>query len=67
MAFTYFDAAGQAEAFLGRLARALRPDGFLIIGGHERLPDEGAMFEAAVHGSPVYRRVPARAEAKGRA
>ncbi len=66
VAFTYFDAAGQAEA-LRRLARALRPDGFLIIGGHERLPGEGSTFEAAVHGSPIYRRVPARVEATRRA
>jgi chemotaxis protein methyltransferase CheR len=38
LAFTYFDAAGQARA-LGVLAEHLAPDGVLVVGRRERLPD----------------------------
>lgn len=38
LAFTYFDDAGQRRA-LSRLAGALRPNGWLVIGKHEALPE----------------------------
>jgi chemotaxis protein methyltransferase CheR len=54
-AFTYFGAEKQ-RATLDRLAERLRPNGFLIIGDHEKLPKGGPAFERAADALPVYRR-----------
>ncbi len=54
-AFTYFDDRGQRST-LHRLTQRLQPDGFLIVGGHERLPHDDAHFTPAVNGLPVFRR-----------
>lgn len=43
LAFTYFEPPLQKRV-LGRLTIRLRPDGFLVIGAHEALPDGGAEF-----------------------
>jgi chemotaxis protein methyltransferase CheR len=55
VAFTYFDADGQREA-LARIASKLRPEGLLVIGGHEELPGDALGFEQAADAMPVYRR-----------
>lgn len=39
LAFTYFDAEAQRH-FLDRIAEVLRPGGALVIGRHERLPED---------------------------
>lgn len=39
LAFTYFDAAAQ-RGFLDRVVERLRPGGALVIGRHERLPED---------------------------
>lgn len=54
MAFTYFDAAGQ-RAVLEGLAKRTALGGLLVIGDHERLPNE-AGFEQVDKGLPVFRR-----------
>ncbi len=54
-AFTYFDTDGQCE-ILVRIVERLRPDGLLIIGGHEQLPEGGPAFVLAADSLPVYRR-----------
>lgn len=43
LVFTYFDPEQQRE-LLGRIAGALREDGYLMIGAHEKLPDERRIF-----------------------
>jgi chemotaxis protein methyltransferase CheR len=43
VAFTYLDAAGQRAA-AERLARSLLPGGALVLGTHESLPSDGAVF-----------------------
>jgi len=48
--FTYFDADEQGRA-LARIAGRLRPGGALVIGRHERLPEDAAGF-AAWPGAP---------------
>jgi chemotaxis protein methyltransferase CheR len=54
LAFTYFDTNAQRD-FLGRVAERLRPGGALVLGRHERLPDD-ARF-APWPGAPcVFRR-----------
>ena len=40
LAFTYFDEGTQAKV-LDKLVGVLRPGGFLVVGTHERLPDQG--------------------------
>lgn len=54
-AFTYFDDAAQRAVFSGLDAK-LRPDGYLVIGGHESLPDQAHGFERLTAGLPVYRK-----------
>ena len=39
LAFTYFDDRAQRD-FLGRIAERLRPGGALVLGRHERLPED---------------------------
>jgi len=56
-AFTYFDTNGQRE-ILHQLTRRLAPDGVLVIGGHERLPNDETGFVRVAVGLPVFRRVP---------
>jgi len=56
-AFTYFDAHGQRQ-ILDRLAERLRPDGLLIVGGHEALPGDDTRFSRVANALPVYRRGP---------
>lgn len=53
VAFTYFDAAGQ-RAVAERLAAALRPGAFLVVGRGESLPDDLGALRAA--GPLVYQR-----------
>ncbi len=45
LAFTYFSAPLQ-EKCLGRMVKRLRPRGYLVIGTHERLPDEEPRLRA---------------------
>ncbi len=52
--FTYFSAERQRHS-LNRLTQRLAPGGLLIIGGHERLPDDKGRFAPAANGLPVYR------------
>jgi chemotaxis protein methyltransferase CheR len=40
LAFTYFDLSLQRET-LARLVRRLQPGGYLVVGTHEKLPDNG--------------------------
>jgi chemotaxis protein methyltransferase CheR len=55
VAFTYFDAEAQREV-LARIAACLRPGGALVIGRHERLPQDEVGF-APWPGAPcVYER-----------
>lgn len=62
LAFTYFDAAGQARA-LATLVDHLAPDGVLVVGRRERVPD--ARGFAPLPGCPeILRRVPAAAPAE---
>ncbi|MEK8126075.1 CheR family methyltransferase [Methylocystis sp. IM4] len=43
LVFTYFDLEQRRE-LLGRIAGALREEGYLVIGAHEKLPDESGIF-----------------------
>ncbi len=54
LVFTYFEEGLQA-AVLGRLDRRLRAGGYLVIGSHERLPDDAPSY-APLDGLPVYRK-----------
>ena len=69
LAFTYFDAAGQA-AIARELGQRLAPGGQLVLGMHERLPDTAIGFEATDTHLPFYRcteqKVPASDAALGR-
>jgi chemotaxis protein methyltransferase CheR len=55
LAFTYFDAAGQAAA-AARLAGVLRPGGALVLGRHEALPAGADGFEDWSAAARIYRR-----------
>lgn len=43
LVFTYFDIERQRE-MIGRIATALRDDGYLVIGAHEQLPGGSGLF-----------------------
>jgi chemotaxis protein methyltransferase CheR len=64
LAFTYFDAVGQA-ATLADIRGRLRQGGTLVVGSHEILPSDGSGFTAWGHGLPIYRRSPSRCNASG--
>jgi chemotaxis protein methyltransferase CheR len=55
LAFTYFDATLQWETGQ-RIASTLRPGGLLVLGAHERLPNDQEDFEPWQAGAPLYRR-----------
>ena len=55
LALTYFELDGQLRA-LSAIAARLAPGGLLVVGGHERLPDEAGGFERCAGALPVYRR-----------
>lgn len=57
LAFTYFDAGLQRETGR-RIASVLRHGGLLVLGAHERLPDETEGFAVWRTGIPLYRRQP---------
>lgn len=54
-AFTYFDDAAQNAVF-SDLDVKLRCNGYLVIGGHESLPDQAHGYERLTAGLPVYRK-----------
>ncbi len=54
LAFTYF-AEPLQRAVLERIDRRLRAGGYLVIGSHERLPDDAPGY-APLDGLPVYRK-----------
>lgn len=56
LAFTYFDDATQSEV-LRRIHDKLRPDGVLVIGSHESLPQGASGFLAWSGKQGVYRRM----------
>jgi chemotaxis protein methyltransferase CheR len=56
LAFTYYEEGLQGE-ILKRLLPSLEPGGYLVLGGHERLPTGSWPLEAKHSGSPVYRKV----------
>lgn len=55
LVFTYFEPALQREVLL-RLGRVLRPGGALVIGAHERLPEDTPGFRAWIAARGIYRR-----------
>lgn len=57
VAFTYFDDALQRET-LRRIGERLLPEGALVIGRRERLPDGVPGFEPWAREPEIYRRVP---------
>jgi chemotaxis protein methyltransferase CheR len=59
LAFTYFEAAIQRDVLRG-IADRLDKDGYLVIGGHETLPDEGAGFTAEGLPRAVFRTIESR-------
>ena len=56
LAFTYFDAALQVRV-LSHLDDHLQPGGYLIIGSHERLPEETEGFVCRNGSLPIFRKV----------
>jgi len=56
LAFTYFDAPLQ-EATARRIAGVLRSGGLLLLGAHERLPDDLETYAPSRAGLPLYRRL----------
>ena len=59
VAFTYFDDALQRET-LHRIGDRLLPEGALVIGRRERLPDGTPRFEPWAREPEIYRKVPER-------
>lgn len=56
LVFTYFSDAAQIE-FSRRIADRLGADGFLVVGGHERLPcEDGRLLRIRPH-LPIYQKV----------
>ncbi len=55
LVFTYFDEALQAKV-LSRLDAQLRPGGYLVIGGHERLPAGAKEFNACGKTPSIFRK-----------
>ncbi|HVO13744.1 MAG TPA: CheR family methyltransferase [Alphaproteobacteria bacterium] len=60
LAFTYFTPGLQWQV-LARLLRSLRPEGYLAIGTHERLPETGAGLIAAAGSEQIFQRQSAAA------
>ena len=56
LAFTYFNEALQLRV-LSRLDNHLQPGGYLIIGAHERLPEEADGFVPFNGSQPIFRKV----------
>jgi chemotaxis protein methyltransferase CheR len=65
LVFTYFDVAGQ-KRFLEQLTPCLHAGSLLVIGGHERLPEDCEGFEAALGALPIYRFKPAVRQSRAR-
>ncbi len=57
LVFTYFERDIQSD-LLRRIAAGLRPDGFLVIGAHERLPDDASGLCQLDGAVPIYRKTP---------
>jgi chemotaxis protein methyltransferase CheR len=55
LVFTYFDRRLQ-DKMLPRLAALLRPGGYLVIGGHERLPAGAKGFRPCDRTLPIFRK-----------
>lgn len=55
LVFTYFEPRLQVE-ILRRIGRRLRDGGILVIGSHERLPEDAAGWEQPQASLPIYRR-----------
>ena len=55
LVFTYFEEGLQA-AVLGRIDRCLRAGGYLVIGSHERIPDDAPGYAPLEGSLPVYRK-----------
>jgi chemotaxis protein methyltransferase CheR len=55
LAFTYFDKPLQRDV-VGRFAEAMRAGAALVVGSHEKIPDEDAAFTAWSQSFAVYRR-----------
>ena len=55
LVFTYFEPRLQAEILRG-IGRRLRDGGALVIGAHERLPEDAAGWEQPQASLPIYRR-----------
>ncbi len=64
LVFTYFERAVQSKV-LATITGRLRPNGFLVIGQGERLPDTAPGFVTLRTGLPVYRLTPRGASASG--
>ena len=56
LVFTYFDLDLQI-ALLRRIAARLRPGGYLVVGAHERLPDDAAGLVPLDGSVPIYRKI----------
>jgi chemotaxis protein methyltransferase CheR len=54
LAFTYFAPALQRKV-LARIAAALAPGGYLVVGAHEKLPDETSAFEPDASSPQIFR------------
>jgi chemotaxis protein methyltransferase CheR len=54
LAFTYF-APDLQRKILARIAAALAPGGYLVVGAHEKLPDETSAFEPDAHSRQIFR------------
>lgn len=59
LAFTYF-ALPLQEQVLARMMEHLSPDGYLVIGTHERLPGDGTMLTALAGAPQVFQKTAAR-------
>ena len=57
LVFTYFDPVLQI-ALLRRIAARLRPGGYLVVGAHERLPDDAAGLVPLDGSVPIHRKIP---------
>lgn len=58
VAFTYFAPPLQQQV-LSRLLERLAPEGLLVIGGHESLPEGATGLERAAGALPIFRKLPA--------
>jgi len=55
VAFTYFDKLLQRDV-IARFAEAMRPGAALVVGSHEKIPDDEGAFTAWSRSFAVYRR-----------